>query len=63
MRLARWRQNLNRQYLAGEFSMLYGDSVRQGSIEYFLTVGAWVVEYAVLAMFIDEKEYRGGTVA
>jgi hypothetical protein len=48
--LAQWRQDLNRQYQAGEFSMLYVESVRQGSIEYLLTVGAWVPEYAVLAI-------------
>jgi hypothetical protein len=49
-RLAQWRQELNRQYRAGEFSMLYVESVQQGSIEYFLTVGARVAEYAVLAI-------------
>jgi hypothetical protein len=48
--LAQWRQDLNRQYQAGEFSMLYVESVRQGSIEYLLTVGAWVPEYAALAI-------------
>ena len=41
--LTQWRNELNKGYRAGEFSMLYVESVRTGSIEYVLIVGAHVV--------------------
>ncbi len=41
--LTQWRKELNKAYRAGEFSMLYIETVQTGSIEYVLIVGAHVV--------------------
>jgi hypothetical protein len=38
-----WRNELDREYRAGDFSMLYIETVQTGSIEYLLIVGAHVV--------------------
>jgi hypothetical protein len=60
--LQEWRGELDRQYRAGEFSMLYVESVRQGSIEYYLIHGAHVVEFTVGAILgVCAKEALKGT--
>jgi len=49
-RVAQWRQELNRQYRAGEFSMVYVTAVREGSIEIHLVVGRHVLDFAIASV-------------